>query len=493
MALNLETTPARHPDTDPLTGRARTAALIALLLASTMELMDATIVNVALPTIEAELGATGVQLQWMVAAYPLAFAVALVTGSRLGDAFGRKRLFVTGLVGFTVMSAACGLAPTAEALVAFRALQGLGAAAMIPQVMSSIQVLYAPHERAKAMGAFSGLAGLATVLGPVLGAVLTEADIAGSSWRPIFLVNVPLGLLALVAALRLIPESYGARRPDLRVGSMLTLGLGLLAVLYPLTVGREEGWPVWVFVLMALGAGVLARFAVRQHRAEAAGGEPLLTLSLYRNRAFAGGSTVLLVLFVSMAAYFLAQTVYVQAGLGWSVLKAGLVSVPFALTTAVFAGVGVTVVAPRIGRRVMQVGAAVLAAGVLLQALVVHGATADTSYWWFVPTLVVTGAGFGLMVAPIGMFTISEVPVDRAGSASGLFNTTTQLANAVGIALLGTLFFEVASRQVTRVPAEVFGPAFQVVLVAVAVLMAVAALASRALPEAAPAEPVEVH
>ena len=257
--------------------------------------------------------------------------------------------------------------------------------------------------------------------------------------------------------------------------------------------GREEGWPVWVFALMAIGAGVLVRFAVRQHRAEAGGGEPLLTLSLYRNRAFAGGSTVLLVLFVSMAAYFLAQTVYVQAGLGWSVLKAGLVSVPFALTTAVFAGVGVTVIAPRIGRRVMSLGAGVLAVGALLQALVVHGATADTSYWWFVPTLVVLGAGFGLMVAPIGMFTISEVPVDRAGSASGLFNTTTQLANAVGIALLGTVFFEVASRQATRVPAEVFGPAFQVVLVAVAALMVVAALASRALPESAPAEPVEVH
>ncbi len=490
MALTLQTP---TPPTGVLTGRARTAALISLLLASTMELMDATIVNVALPTIEAELSATGVQLQWMVAAYPLAFAVALVTGSRLGDAFGRKRLFVAGLVGFTVTSAACGLAPTAESLVLFRALQGFGAAAMIPQVMSSIQVLYAPHERAKAMGAFSGLAGLATVLGPVLGAVLTEADIAGSSWRPVFLVNVPLGLLALVAAVKLIPESYGARRPDLRVGSMLTLGLGLLAVLYPLTSGREGGWPVWVFVMMAVGTGVLVRFAVRQQRAEAAGGEPLLTLSLYRNRAFAAGSTVLLVLFVSMAAYFLAQTVYVQAGLGWSVLKAGLVSVPFALTTAVFAGVGVTVVAPRIGRRVMSVGAVVLAVGVLLQALVVHGATASTSYWWFVPTLVVAGAGFGLMVAPIGMFTISEVPIERAGSASGLFNTTTQLASAVGIALLGTAFFEVASRQATRVPAEAFGPAFEVVLVAVAALMVVAAVASRALPEAAPAEPVDVH
>ena len=164
-----------------------------------------------------------------------------MTGSRLGDAFGRKRLFLVGLVGFTTMSAACGFAPNAEALVAFRALQGLGAAAMIPQVMSNIQVMYAPEERAKAMGAFTGLAGLATVLGPVLGAVLTNADIAGTSWRPVFLINIPVGLIALVAAIRYIPESRSERRPNLDPVGVVTLGGGLLAVLYPLTMGREQG------------------------------------------------------------------------------------------------------------------------------------------------------------------------------------------------------------------------------------------------------------
>jgi EmrB/QacA subfamily drug resistance transporter len=470
----------------------RTAALISLLLASTMELIDVSIVNVALPTIEADLGATPSQLQWMIAAYPLAFAVALVTGSRLGDAFGRKRLFVVGLVAFTAMSAACGLAPDAGSLVAFRALQGFAAAAMIPQVMSSIQVLYAPEERAKAMGAFSALAGLATVLGPVLGAILTDADIAGTAWRPVFLINVPVGVLALVAALRFIPESRSDRRPDLDPVGVLTLGGGLLAVLYPLTMGREQGWPAWGFALMVAGVAVLVRFGRAQHRAERAGREPLVVLSLYRGRAFAGGSTVLMVLFVSMSAYFLAQTVYFQAGLGWSVLKAGLVGVPFAFTTAAFAGFGVTVLAPKIGRKVLQYGAGVLAAGVAIQAMAVHVASADTTFWVFVPGLVVTGAGFGLMVAPIGMFTIAEVPVEQAGSASGLFNTTTQLANAIGIALLGTLFFEVVSRQRSALPAELFGPAFQVVLVAVAVLMAVAALAASALPEAAPEEVPEV-
>ena len=342
------------------------------------------------------------------------------------------------------------------------------------------------------MGAFSALAGLATVLGPVLGAILTDADIAGTAWRPVFLINVPVGVLALVAALRFIPESRSDRRPNLDPVGVLTLGGGLLAVLYPLTMGREQGWPAWGFALMVAGAAVLVRFGRAQHRAERAGREPLVVLSLYRGRAFAGGSTVLMVLFVSMSAYFLAQTVYFQAGLGWSVLKAGLVGVPFAFTTAAFAGFGVTVLAPKIGRKVLQYGAGVLAAGVAIQAMAVHVASADTTFWVFVPGLIVTGAGFGLMVAPIGMFSIAEVPVEQAGSASGLFNTTTQLANAIGIALLGTLFFEVASRQRSAFPAELFGPAFQVVLVAVAALMAVAALAAAALPEAAPEEVPEV-
>jgi EmrB/QacA subfamily drug resistance transporter len=470
----------------------RTAALISLLLASTMELIDTTIVNVALPTIERDLGATGSQLQWMVAAYPLSFAVALVTGARLGDAFGRKRLFLVGLVGFTVMSAACGLAPDAHWLVAARALQGLGAAAMIPQVMSSIQVMYAPEERAKAMGAFTGLAGLATVAGPVLGSILTQADIAGSGWRPIFLVNIPIGLLALAAAVRFIPESHAERRPDLDPVGVLVLGGGLMAVLYPLTMGREEGWPVWVFAMMAVGVAVLVAFGRRQYRSERQGGEPLVSLGLYRNRAFAGGSLVLVVLFVSMSAYFLAQTIWFQAGLDWSVLKAGLVSVPFAVTTAVCAGVGVTVLAPRIGRRVLQLGAVVLAAGALVTAATVHLADPSTTWWVWMPALVVTGAGFGLMVAPIGMFTIADVPLAKAGAASGLFNTTTQLANAVGVAVLGTLFFGVAERRFPAAPVHVFGPAFEVVLVAVAALMVAAYAAARALPEAAPEEPVDL-
>ena len=481
----LATRPTTSPHRGPLpVGRARTIALFSLFLASTMELLDTTIVNIALPSIETGLGASGAQLQWMVAAYPLAFAVALVTGSRLGDLWGRKRLFVAGLVGFTLMSAACGMAPTAGALIGFRALQGLAAAAMIPEVLTSIQVMYAPKERAAAMGLFTGLAGVTAVLGPVVGAVLTNADLGGLGWRSIFLVNVPVGLVAVAAAVRWVPESVSERRPGIDARGVLTLAAGLLAVLYPLTMGRELGWPLWVFALVAAGLLVLVRFVVSQRRAEQQGREPLVALSLYRGRAFGAGSAVHVILFVAMGAVFLAQTVYLQAGLGWTVLHAGLAGVPFALATSVFAGLGVAVLAPRIGRRVLQLGAVTWAVGALVLLAAVHGATADTSTWAFVPGFVVSGAGFGLLVAPIGMFTVSEVPVEHAGSASGLVNTTGQLGSAVGVALVGTAFFAVVDAQAGPgvAPSAMFGPAFQLTLVVLVVLMLGAAAAAHALP-----------
>jgi len=470
-----------HPRALP-EGRARTIALFSLFLASTMELLDTTIVNVALPSIETGLNATGAQLQWMVAAYPLAFAVALITGSRLGDLWGRKTLFVVGLVGFTVMSAACGLAPTAETLILFRALQGLAAAAMIPQVLTSIQVMYAPHERAAAMGLFTGLAGVTAVVGPILGAVLTNADIAGTGWRSIFLVNVPVGIVAVVAAVRWVPNSVAERRPGIDVRGVLVLAAGLLAVLYPLTMGRELGWPLWGYALIAAGIAVLLAFVGAQRRAERDGREPLVALSLYRLRSFGAGSAVHGLLFVGMGATFLCQTVYLQAGLGWSVLHAGLAGLPFAVATSVFAGIGMAVLVPRVGTRVLRFGALVWAAGAALLLVTVHGATADTSTWAFVPGFVVAGVGFGLMVAPIGMFTISDVPVAHAGSASGLLSTTGQLGSAVGVALVGTVFFSVVENHANAIPSEMFRPAFEVALGVLVALMVLAAVVAGVLP-----------
>ena len=470
----------------PIAGRARTLALVSLLLASMMELIDVTIVNVALPTIERSLSASAGMLQWVVAAYPLAFGISLITCARLGDRFGRRRLFVIGLVGFTVASAACGFAPGIEALVAFRVLQGVAAAAMVPQVLTSIQVMYAPHERGTAMGIFSGLAGISAVVGPILGAVLTEA----AGWRWVFLVNIPIGVIALVAALRFIPESRAERAARIDLRTVAILSAGLLALLYPLVMGHELGWPTWTYAVMAAGALVLAGLLRSQHRQGLGGQDPLLTTELYRGRAFIGGTVVGALLFIASAGYFLSSTLYLQAGLGWSVLKAGLVNVPFAIVCTVTAGLGAAVLMPKIGRAVLTLGAIVMAAGAGLMAVVVHGATAASPFWEFVPAIAVIGAGFGFVVSSTAPLGLMHVEGRHAGAASGQFNTTGQLANAVGAAALGTLFFEVAGRQSGTLPSELLGPAYMVVLLVVAGLSLVTAAATWIVPADAHARPV---
>jgi EmrB/QacA subfamily drug resistance transporter len=462
----------------PISGRARTLALVSLLLASTMELIDVTIVNVALPTIERSLNASASMLQWVVAAYPLAFGIALIAGARLGDRFGRKRLFIAGLVGFTVASAACGFAGNVELLVAFRAIQGIAAAAMVPQVLTSIQVMYAPAERGKAMGIFSGLAGLASVAGPILGAVLTDV----SGWRAVFLVNVPVGVIALAAALRFIPESRSEHPAPINIRSVLILAVGLLGILYPLTMGHELGWPMWTYAVMAGGLAVLAVFLRSQRRVESGGGEPLVTTSLYAGRGFRGATLVGSLLFIVCAGYFLSTTLYLQIGLGWSVLKAGLVNIPFAMTATIGAGTGAAVLLAKMGRQVLLMGAVIMVAGLGLLGIVVGGATTTTSFWVFAGAFAVVGLGFGFMVSSIAPLALGKVHGRHAGSASGLFNTTTQLANAVGAAAIGTLFFQVASAQEAQVPVELFRPAYLVVLVVAAVLLGFVALATRLIP-----------
>lgn len=461
-----------------LAGRARTLALVSLLLASMMELIDITIVNVALPSIERALGASAASLQWVVAAYPLAFGVALITGARLGDRFGRRRLFLAGLVGFTAVSVLCGIAPTVGALIAFRALQGLAAAAMVPQVLTSIQVLYAPHERGTAMGVFSGLAGLASVLGPILGAVLTD----GIGWRAVFLVNVPVGLVAIAAALRFVPESRSERVSRLDLRGVAVLSVGLLAVLYPLTMGHELGWPLWTYAVMLAGAAVLAGFVVTERRHERAGDEPLVATSLYTSRAFTGGSLVGGLMFVANGGYFLASTLYFQIGLGWSVLQTGLVNIPFALAATVTAGTGAALLMPRIGRQVLLLGSVIMIAGFGVLALTVAGAGASTSYWAFVPAQLVIGTGFGFLVSSIAPLALSEVELRHAGAASGQFNTSGQVANAVGAAALGTVYFEVIGRHAAGAAVDAFRLGFLAVLAVAAGLIALVGLATRVLP-----------
>ncbi|MBE7159709.1 MAG: MFS transporter [Williamsia herbipolensis] len=433
------TSPA--PTTSFPTGRARTIALICLLAASFMELMDATVVNVALRTLQEDLGASTASLQWVVAGYPLAYAVGLVLGARLGDNVGRKKIFVIGLAAFGLASLACGLAGGPAELVVFRLVQGAAAALMVPQVLSNIQVLYPPAERGRAMGMFTSVIGLAAVVGPVLGAVITSGDWYGLGWRPIFLINVPLAAIAIAAALAFIPETRAERHSPITIGSAVLLAASLAAVLVPITLGPENDWPVWGFVLMAVGALGLTAFARRQTSLARSGVEAMVPPALFTAPSFARGIGAFALLTVPVGGYFLVQSLHVQAALGWSVLHTGLMWIPFSLAVPVSAGLAATVLAARIGKHVLQVGAAVLVLGMAL--MVVAEGSAHPGLW-FAVALVVAGLGFGAIVGSSGLLVLHDVPVRLAGAASGVFTTAQALSVALGAAVVGTVYSSVA-------------------------------------------------
>ena len=312
----------------------RWVALAVVLIAGFMQLVDISIVNVAIPSIQRDLDATYSQIQWVLAGYQLAFAVMLITGGRLGDIYGRKRLFMIGMAGFTVASALCGLAQTPEMLIGSRVLQGLMGAIMFPQILSVIQVTFPPQERATAFGMFGATIGLATITGPLVGGLLIEADLFGLEWRPIFLVNLPIGIAALAVAARFLVESKAPRALRLDPVGVALVTAGLLLLVYPLVQGRDLGWPLWTFLSMAAAVPVLVGFGAYERRKKALDGSPLVDLDLFRQRSFVPGLLVAGIFFMGIPAFFLIFSLWLQIGLGFSALHAGLTGAPFAVGSA---------------------------------------------------------------------------------------------------------------------------------------------------------------
>ncbi|WP_441245358.1 MFS transporter [Kitasatospora sp. McL0602] len=423
--------------------RRRWLALAVVMTASLMDLVDVTIVNIAMPTIQHETGASFSQLQWITAGYALAFAVGLITGGRLGDIYGRKRLFLLGIGGFTVASALCGLAGDPQLLVAARVLQGGTAALMVPQVLAIIHTTFPAHERGKVFGMFGAMVGLGAMLGPLLGAVLTEWDFLGLGWRPIFLVNLPIGLAGLLLGSRYVSESRAPKALKLDLLGMVLATAALLMLLYPLTQGREAGWPLWGFALMAGSVPVFAVFLAYERAKLRRDGSPLVELSLFRVKSFAAGIGVQLTFGIATGIFFLVWTLYMQLGLGWSPLRAGLTGVPFSLAVSVAAGMSVQKLVPRFGRKVLQAGALVMAAGALVYIAEARHYGSGIHPWQMALPMVVMGAGMGLIVAPLTDSVLSDVPRDHSGSASGLINTTQQLGVALGLGLSSVTFFSV--------------------------------------------------
>ena len=458
------------------TGHPRRWLILFIVLAvECMDLLDGTIVNVAAPSISSDLGASTTALQWIVGGYALALAVGLVLGGRLGDLYGRRRLFLVGTVGFTASSLLCGVAPSTEVLIACRLLQGLTAAMMIPQGFGIIRSSFSTADLPKAFGLFGPVIGLSAVLGPIVGGALVDADLFGTEWRMVFLVNLPLGLLAIAGTVFVLPESDtdGATRLDALGAALVALAAGLL--IYPLIQGRELDWPAWTFVMMAASVVLLGLFWLHERRRERAGLDPLVTTSIFAKRAFTAGMGVLLLFFGAMIGLMLCFTLYLQLGLGFSPLHSGLNMVPQSLGMAIGAGLGGGLLAPRFGRHVLHVGLAVMVAGVVGLLLVVDANGLDVTTWQLAVPQLLAGIGSGLVVAPLFGFVLAAVDDEEVGSASGVLNAWQQLGSAAGVAVLGTVFF-------ATVDANGFVPGLEHVLWAVAGTVVVTGLLALRLP-----------
>src|SRR3984957_2663128 len=406
----------------------RWLTLSILLLAAFMNLLDISIVNIAIPSIQANLHATYADVQWALAGYTLAYAVVLITGGRLGDAYGRKRLFLIGVTGFTIMSALCGAAQTPGMLIACRVIQGAMGAIMIPQVLAVIQVIFPPSERIKALAAFGVTAGLGTVSGPLLGGLLTQHNLLGLHWRPIFLINVPIGIIAVAVSAVLVRESRAPRPPRLDPGGVALITAALLLLLYPLVQGRQLGWPAWTFVAMAASVPAFAIFVLYERAKARRDGSPLVEMSLFRERGFSVGMAVAVAFFMGIASFGLVLTLFLQIGMGFTPLHAGLKFLPFSVGVLLSSGAAARL-APRFGRGVTMAGALIIAAGMGWLIGVVHHYGAGVSTWDLVPGLVAAGLGLGAVIAPLADIVLDRVPAQHAGSASGVFNTGLQLGN----------------------------------------------------------------
>ncbi|MEU6382119.1 MFS transporter [Streptomyces bauhiniae] len=471
--------------------RRRWIALAIVMTAAFMDLVDVTIVNIAIPSIQRDEGASFSQIQWITAGYALAFAAGLITGGRLGDIYGRRRLFLLGVAGFTLASALCGFAVDPAMLVAARVLQGGMAAMMVPQVLSIVHATFPAHERGKVFGLFGGVVGLGAVSGPLLGALLTEWNLFGLEWRPIFLINLPVGIAAVLLGRRFITESRAPRALKLDLVGVALVTLGLLMLLYPLTRGRELGWPLWGHLLMAGSLPVFAVLVRYERRKAARDGSPLVELSLFRVRSFAAGIAVQTVFGVALGVFFLVWTLYMQIGLGWSVLRAGLTGVPFSLAVSTAAALSVQFLVPRFGRKVLQAGALTMGLGVLLYIWESDRYGMAIASWQMALPLVVMGVGMGLIVAPLTDTILSEAPREHAGSASGLLNTVQQMGNALGLGLVSVVFFgQIADRLTPAQVGPAFVNAFQYALWWVAGVMGLIFLLMSALPKR-PAQHVE--
>ena len=434
------TNTVRQTSPNPL----RWAVLSVVLLGECMDLIDSTVVNVAAPKISIDFHAGSTSLQWIVGGYSLAIAVLLILGGRLGDLVGRRRLFLIGAAGFTLSSLACGLSTGTGVLIAARLVQGAFSALMLPQGFGLIRESFDEDEQQKAFSIFGPVIGLSAVLGPLLGGALTDWNVFGTGWRLVFFVNIPLGVAAVIAGLRVLPADRPHRGVRLDwLGTVLVTAFAVLLV-YPLIMGREYGWPAWTWLMMAGGVACLVVFAVYQRSRESRDLDPLVTTSIFGHRGYSAGFVFALLFFGGMTGTLLCSTLFLQVGQGFTPIHAALCTIPLTVGMTIGAGLSGAVLGPRFGRRTLQAGTVVGGIGWLLVVLALRG-HGTVGFLGLLPGLLVAGLGIGLVVAPMFDIILASVEDRETGSASGVLNAGQQLAASVGVAVLGTVFFDAIS------------------------------------------------
>lgn len=435
MSMMTATKPALYDDHGY---RHRWLVLVVVMVADVMDLLDSTITNLAGPSIRRDIGGGESTLQWILAAYTLTFAVGLVTSARVGDLVGRRRMFVIGMVGFTVASLLSGLAPSPSLLITARAVQGLFAATMIPQGLAMVKASFAEADLQKAFIPFGPVMGLSAVLGPILAGFLIDADLFGAGWRMIFWINVPVGLAAIYVAARYLPRNLERNR-DARldpVGALLLTASSAMLI-YPLVQGHEQGWPGWMFAMMAAAVVVFAGFVLRERTSS----HPVIEPSLFTHRGFVGGLAFLGTFFTAMIGFSLAINLFLQYGLHFTPLHTGLAMVPWALGIAVGAGLSGALLGPTLGRTVVHAGLVLTGAGLLVLWWTIGAHGLETSAWSLAPGFFLGGLGSGAVFAPLFDIILSALGDRELGTGSGLLNAVQQFCGALGVAVLGTLFF----------------------------------------------------
>lgn len=437
------------------TNKQRTIALIIVALAFVMDILDSTIVNVAIPTIQTSLGSSYATIQWLIAGYTLSFALLLITGGRMGDVFGYKKVFLFGVAGFTVASLLSGLAVNSGMLVAARLFQGSMAALMVPQVVSLMQVMYKPTERGAVNGLFGALAGVAASLGPVIGGLLIEANIAGLSWRPLFLINIPVGIFALVAAVKYLPDGKSDHPLKLDLVGTGIIVVAMLLLIFPLIQGREAGWPIWTYLMLAGSLPLFYVFARWLKRKDKIDGSPLIVPVLFKSRSFNAGLAINLIFEAAILSYFLTSSLVLQIGLGYSALHAAITALPVAAgITFTMIVLGAKVI-PKLGRKAPMIGCLIVAVGLFITASVLMRYQLTTHAWQLIFGQFVTGFGMGFVFASLFAVVLGEVDVKHAGAASGMLNAVQQVGGSIGIALIGVVFFgQISQASITSFRAQ---------------------------------------